>query len=72
MKYRIKEYTDKYGSRKFQVQEKKWWGWKDCDRYHETCKGRLPEAEALIRWMIASEQEEAKNKAKKTEYHYVE
>ena len=49
MKYRIKEYTNKYGTRVYQIQEKKWWGWKNADRYHFTHKHTLNEAFILIR-----------------------
>jgi hypothetical protein len=70
MKYRIKEYTNKYGTRVYQIQEKKWWGWKNADRYHFTHKYSLNEAISLMKWMVACDLEDAQNKAKPTEYHY--
>jgi hypothetical protein len=70
MKYRIKEYTDKYGTRVYQIQEKKWWGWKNASRWYPTHNYTLHEATCRMKWMIASDELEAKNKAKPAEYHY--
>lgn len=70
MKYRIKEYTDNYGTRVYQIQEKKWWGWRNADRWHFTHKYSIHEAKSLMKIMIDNDSEEAKNKAKDTEYHY--
>lgn len=68
-KYRIKEYTNKYGTRVFQVQIKKWYGWVDFDTWFNTKHYSLLEAKNCIKWWIESKSE---NKAKRMEYHYCE
>lgn len=71
MKYRIKEYTNKYGSRIFQVQTEKWiWGWVDYDTWFNTEFYNLRDAESCITRIEAIDKSEAENKAKPTEYHY--
>lgn len=73
--YRIKEYTDKYGQRKFQIQIKKYgwlfggW-WKDYFTWHTTTFHALYEAKNCLHYIRYNEEQETKNRAKSVEYHY--
>lgn len=76
-KYRIKEYTNKHGVRKFQVQVKRFswlfggW-WKDYKPWYNTTFYSIHEARNCLIWMSHNEEQEIRNRAKKTEYHYHE
>ena len=71
MKYRIKEYTNKYGNRTFQIQTEMWtWGWVDYEPWFNTKFYSLKEAESCVTWIHYIDKIEAENKAKPTEYHY--